>query len=226
MNTRAASSCSYFTLGCGFAFRVFTTFLAAAALLVSCTATEPDEGRVYRSEQEYRIGLSPQWLVVSRLEHGQKEIPIATENPRIRSLFTAEVLKALHEKARASGVELFLNLETSDETFIESINVQTVRGSIAGEEIEVGHACAEMEKRLTALYNEPVKIRTCKTLKIYRMPAIVMEYQVEKPPLAYVQYLIQFQKDRYNVMTLTCRPANLPKLRPEIDAIAASLRPL
>jgi hypothetical protein len=201
------------------------TLLAAAAVLVSCTAPEPEEGPVYRSEQGYRVGLSPQWLAVSRLEPGQKEILVATENPRVRSLFTTEVLKALYEKARASGVDLFLNLETSDEMFIESINVQTARGSIAGEQSEVGHSCAETEKQLAALYGEPVKIRICKALKIRRVPAIVMEYQVEKPALAYVQYLIQFQKDRYTVMTLTCRPANLPKLRPEIDAIAASLRP-
>lgn len=168
---------------------------------------------------------SPQWLVVNRLDVGEKENPIATDNPRIRSLFTADVLKALKEKARASGVELFLNLETSDETFIESINVQTARGSIAAEESDVGHACAETEKRLTALYGNPVKISACKALKIRRMPALYMEYQVEKPAMAHIQYLVQLKPDRYTVMTLTCRPANLSKLRPEFDAIIASFRP-
>ena len=223
MKTRAASP--FLLTCCGLVLRLFTTLLIVAALFVSCTSPQPEDGPVYRSEQGYSIGLSPQWLVVSRLEAGEKENTIATDNPRVRSLFTAEVLKALKEKARASGVELFLNLETSDETFIESINVQMARGSIAVEESDIGHACAETEKRLTALYNKPVKIRTCKALKIRRMPAIFMEYQVEKPALAYVQYLIQLQTDRYTVMTLTCRPANLPKLRPEFDAIVASFRP-
>ena len=224
MNMRTASP--FFSIGCGRVLRAFTTFLAMTALFLSCTATEPEEGPFYRSEQGYRLRLSPQWFVVGRFETGQNDIHAAVDNPRVRTLFTDEVLKALKEKARASGVELFLNLETSDETLIESINVQTARGSIAGEESEVGHACAETERQLTALYQEPVRISTCKALKIRRMPVLVMEYQVEKLTLAYVQYLIQFQKDRYSVMTLTCRPANLPRLRPEMDAIAESFRPL
>jgi hypothetical protein len=210
---------------CGLVLRLFTTLLVVAALSVSCTSPQSEDGSVYRSEQGYSIGLPPQWLVVNRLDVGEKENPIATDNPRIRSLFTADVLKALKEKARASGVELFLNLETSDETFIESINVQTARGSIAAEESDVGHACAETEKRLTALYGNPVKISACKALKIRRMPALYMEYQVEKPAMAHIQYLIQLKTDRYTVMTLTCRPANLSKLRPEFDAIIASFRP-
>jgi hypothetical protein len=207
------------------ALRLFTTLLLVAALFVSCTSPQPEGEPAYRSEQGYSIQLTPQWLVVSRLEVGEKEIPIATDNPRIRSLFTAEVLHALKEKARASGVDLFLNLETSDETFIESINVQTARGSIADEDSDVGQACAETEKRLTALYGNPVKISACKALKIRRMPALYMEYQVEKPAVAHVQYLIQLRTDRYTVMTLTCRPANLSKLRPAFDAIVASFRP-
>ena len=223
MKTRATSP--FLFKRCGMALRPFTALLIVAALFVSCMSPPPDEGLVYRSEQGYSIGLSPQWLVLSRLEAGEKEKPITTNNPRIRSLFTAEVIKALKEKANASGVELFLNLETSDEKFIESINVQTARGSIAVEESDIGHACAETEKRLTTLYEKPVKMSTCKALKIRRLPAIFMEYQVEKPALAYAQYLIQLQRDRYTVMTLTCRPANLPKLRPEFDAIVASFRP-
>lgn len=223
MKTRVASP-FVFTC-CGQELRLLTALLIAVALFVSCTSPQPEDGPVYRSEQGYSIGLSPQWLVVSRLEARQKEIPVTTDNPRIRSLFTPEILKALNEKARASGVELFLNLETSDETFIESINVQTARGSIAGDESEVGHACAETERQLSALYREPVRISTCKAFKTRRMPAILMEYHVEKPALAYVQYLIQLRTDRYTVMTLTCRPANLPKLRPEFDSIAASFRP-
>ncbi len=130
----------------------------------------------------------------------------------------------MKEKALASGVELFINLETSDEVFIESINVQTVRGSIAYEESDVGHACAETEKRLTALYGIPVRIAVCKALKIRRMPSVYMEYEVQKPNMAHIQYLIQLRTDRYVVMTLTCRPANLPKLRPEFDTIVASFR--
>jgi hypothetical protein len=223
MKTRAAHP---FRLKCcGLALRPFTTLLIVAALFVSCTSPQPEDGPAYRSEQGYSIGLPAQWLVVNRLDAGEKENPIATDNPRIRSLFTAEVLKALREKARASGVDLFLNLETSDETFIESINVQTARGSIAVEESDVGHACAETEKRLTALYGNPVKISACKALKIRRMPALYMEYQVEKPAMAHIQYLIQLKTDRYTVMTLTCRPANLSRLRPEFDAIVASFRP-
>ena len=208
------------------ALLLFASTMTAVFLIVSCMSQEPEEGPVYRSEQGYRIVLPPRWLVINRIGAGQQEVPAPTGYPRGGSIFTAELLRVLNEKARASGVELFLNLETSDETFIESINVQTARGSIAGEETEGGQACAETQRQLTALYQGPVKISTCKLLKIRRMPAIVMEYQVEKPALAYVQYLIQFQKDRYSVMTLTCRPAHLPELRPEIDAIAASFRPL
>jgi hypothetical protein len=210
---------------CGLALPLFTPLLIVAALIVSCTSPQSEDGPAYRSEQGYSIGLPAQWLVVHRLEIDGKENPIGTDNPRIRYLFTAEVLKILKEKALASGVELFLNLETSDESLIESINVQTARGSIAIEESDVGHACAETEKRLTALYGNPVKFSACKALKIRRMPAFYMEYQMEKPAMAHVQYLIQLKADRYTVMTLTCRPANLSRLRPEFDAIVASFRP-
>ena len=199
--------------------------MLAAALLLSCTSPQTADGPVYRSERGFTIGLTPQWLVVHRLDIGGKENPIGTDNLRIRSLFTADVLSGLKEKALANGVELFVNLETSDESLIESINVQAARGSIAIEESDVAPACAETEKRLTALYGQPVKMSACKVLKIRRLPSIYLEYGVEKPALAHAQYLIQLKPDRYIVMTLTCRPANLPRLRQELDTIVASFRP-
>ncbi len=131
----------------------------------------------------------------------------------------------MKEKALTNGVELFVNLETSDEALIESINVQAARGSIVIEESDIGPACAETERRLTALYGQPVKMSACKVLKIRRLPAIYLEYGVEKPALAHAQYLIQLKPESYIVMTLTCRPANLPRLRQELDAIVASFRP-
>ncbi len=198
--------------------------LLAAALLCSCTSPQTADGPVYRSERGFTIGLSPQWLVVHRLDIGGKENPIGTDNLRIRSLFTAEVLSGLKEKALTNGVELFVNLETSDESLIESINVQAARGSIAIEESDVAPACAETEKRLAALYGQPVKMSACRVLQLRRMPSIYLEYGVERPALAQAQYLIQLKPDHYIVMTLTCRPANLPRLRQELDAIVASLR--
>jgi len=122
------------------------------------------------------------------------------------------------------GIELFVNLETSDEAFTESINVQSARGSIAIEQSDAVPACAETEKRLTTLYGKPVKMTACNVVKIQRMPAVFMEYQVEKLSLAHAQYLIQLKTDRYVIMTLTCRPKNLPGLRPQFDAIVASIR--
>jgi hypothetical protein len=183
------------------------------------------DGPVYRSERGFTIGLSSQWLVVHRLDIGGKENPIGTDNLRIRSLFTADVLSNLKEKALTNGVELFVNLETSDDALIESINVQAARGNIAIEESEMAPACGETATRLTSLYGQPVKMSACKALKIQRMPAIYLEYGVEKPSLAHAQYLIQLKSDHYIVMTLTCRPANLPRLRQELDAIVASFRP-
>ena len=196
----------------------------AVALAFSCTSPQTADGPVYRSERGFTITLSPQWLVVHRLDIGGKENPIGTDNQRIRSLFTAELLRELKEKALANGVELFVNLETSDEALIESINVQAARGSIAIDESDMAAACAETEKRLTALYGQPVKMSACKALKVRRLPSIYLEYEVEKPALAHAQYLIQLKPDHYIVMTLTCRPANLPRLRQELDAIVASLR--
>ncbi len=197
----------------------------AVALALSCTSPETSDGPVYRSERGFTITLSPQWLVVHRLDIGGKENPIGTDNQRIRSLFTADVLNGLKEKALANGVELFVNLETSDEALIESINVQAARGSIAIEESDMAPACAETERRLAALYGQPVKMSACKALKIRRLPSIYLEYGVEKPALAHAQYMIQLKPDHYIVMTLTCRPANLSRLRQELDAIVASFRP-
>lgn len=204
--------------------RCLTVLVLAAALVLSCTSSQTADGPVYRSERGFTITLSPQWLVVHRLDIGGKENPIGTDSQRIRNLFTPDVLNGLKEKALANGVELFVNLETSDEALIESINVQAARGSIAIEESNMAPACAETEKRLTALYGQPVKMSACKALKIHRLPAIYLEYGVEKPALAHAQYLIQLKPDHYIVMTLTCRPANLPRLRQELDAIVASFR--
>jgi hypothetical protein len=207
----------------GLASRGLAT-LILFALLLSCTAPQPEGGPVYRSEHGFTIAVPSQWLAVNRLEIGGKENPIGTDNPRVRELFTAEGIKALKEKALSGGVEFFVNLETSDETFIESINVQSARGSIAVEGSDTVAACAETEKRLAALYGKPVKMSACNAVKIQRMPAVFMEYQVEKLSLAHAQYLIQLKTDRYVIMTLTCRPKNMPGLRPQFDAIVASLR--
>ena len=223
MNIRMAIAVSL--QSCSLSLRRLIVLTFASALLLSCTSPQTADGPVYRSERGFAIGLSPQWLVVHRLDIGRKENPIGTENLRIRSLFTAEVLSGLKEKALANGVELFVNVETSDESLIESINVQAARGSIAIEERDVVPACAETEKRLTALYGQPVKMSACKVFQIRRLPSIYLEYGVEKPALAHAQYLIQLKPDSYIVMTLTCRPANLPRLRQELDAIVASFRP-
>ena len=209
---------------CGLAACRLIALMLAAMLALSCTSPQTADGPVYRSERGFTITLSPQWLVVHRLDIGGKENPIGTDNQRIRSLFTADVLNGLKEKALANGVELFVNLETSDEALIESINVQAARGSIAIEESDMAPACAETERRLTALYGQPVKMSACKALKIRRLPSIYLEYGVEKPALAHAQYMIQLKPDHYIVMTLTCRPANLPRLRQELDAIVASFR--
>jgi len=210
---------------CGRAVLRLIVLVLAAALVFSCTSPQTADGPVYHSERGFTVTLSPQWLVVHRLDIGGKENPIGTDNQRIRSLFTADVLSGLKEKALANGVELFVNLETSDEALIESINVQAARGSVAIEESEMAPACAETEKRLTALYGQPVKMSACKVLKIRRQPSIYLEYGVDKPSLAHAQYLVQLKPDHYIVMTLTCRPANLPRLRQELDAIVASFRP-
>ena len=210
---------------CGLTICRLTVLVLAAALVLSCTSPETSNGPVYRSERGFTITLSPQWLVVHRLDIGGKENPIGMDNPRIRSLFTPDILNGLKDKALANGVELFVNLETSDEALIESINVQAARGSIAIEESDMAPACVETEKRLTALYGQPVNMSACKALKIRRLPSIYLEYGVEKPALAHAQYLIQLKPDHYIVMTLTCRPANLPRLRQELDAIVASFRP-
>jgi len=210
---------------CSLAMRRLVALMLAAALVLSCTSPQTADGPVYRSERGFAVALSPQWLVVHRLDIGGKENPIGTDNRRIRNLFTPDVLNGLKEKALANGVELFVNLETSDEALIESINVQAARGSITLEESDMAFACAETEKRLTALYGQPVKMSACKALKIQRLPSIHLEYGVEKPALAHAQYLIQLKPDHYIVMTLTCRPANLPRLRQELDAIVASFRP-
>jgi hypothetical protein len=223
MNIRMAIAVSL--QSCSLSLRRLIVLTFASALLLSCTSPQSADGPVYRSERGFTIGLSPQWLVVHRLDIGGKENPIGTDNLRVRSLFTAEVLSGLKEKALTNGVELFVNLETSDESLIESINVQAARGSIAIEERDVVPACAETEKRLTALYGQPVKMSACKLFQIRRLPSIYLEYGVEKPALAHAQYLIQLKPDSYIVMTLTCRPANLPKLRQELDAIVASFRP-
>jgi len=198
--------------------------MLAAALVLSCTSPQTADGPVYRSERGFTITLPPHWLAVHRLGTGGKESPVGTDSVRIRSLFTADILNGLKEKALANDVELFVNLETSDEALIESINIQAARGSIAIEESDMAPACAETEKRLTSLYGQPVKMSTCKVFKIRRLPAIYLEYGVEKPALAHAQYLIQLKTDQYIVMTLTCRPANLPRLRQELDAIMASFR--
>lgn len=205
--------------------RRLVALMLAAALVLSCTSPQTADWPVYRSERGFAVSLSPQWLVVHRLDIGGKENPIGTDNRRIRNLFTPDVLNGLKEKALANGVELFVNLETSDEALIESINVQAARGSITLEESDMAFACAETEKRLTALYGQPVKMSACKALKIQRLPSIHLEYGVEKPALAHAQYLIQLKPDHYIVMTLTCRPANLPRLRQELDAIVSSFRP-
>ena len=223
MNIRMAIAVSL--QSCSLSLRRLIVLTFASALLLSCTSPQSADGPVYRSERGFTIGLSPQWLVVHRLDIGGKENPIGTDNLRVRSLFTAEVLSGLKEKALTNGVELFVNLETSDESLIESINVQAARGSIAIEERDVVPACAETEKRLTALYGQPVKMSACKLFQIRRLPSIYLEYGVEKPALAHAQYLIQLKPDSYIVMTLTCRPANLPRLRQELDAIVASFRP-
>ena len=199
--------------------------LLAAALLCSCTSPQTADGPVYRSERGFTIALSPQWLVVHRLDIGGKENPIGTDNLRIRNLFTSDILNGLKEKALTNGVELFVNLETSDEALIESINIQAARGSIAIEESDAAPACAETEKRLTALYGQPVKMSACKVLQLRRMPSVYLEYGVERPALSHAQYLIQLKPDHYIVMTLTCRPANLPRLRQDLDTIVASFRP-
>lgn len=204
--------------------RRLVALMLAAALMLSCTSPQTADGPVYRSERGFTIKLSPQWLVVHRLEIGGTQNPTGTDNQRIRNLFTPDVLNGLKEKALANGVELFVNLETSDEALIESINIQAARGSITLEESDMAFACAETEKRLTALYGQPVKMSACKALKIQRLPSICLEYGVEKPALAHAQYLIQLKPDHYIVMTLTCRPANLPRLRQELDAIVASFR--
>jgi len=223
MNIRMAIAVSL--QSCSLSLRRLIVLTFASALLLSCTSPQSADGPVYRSERGFTIGLSPQWLVVHRLDIGGKENPIGTDILRVRSLFTAEVLSGLKEKALTNGVELFVNLETSDESLIESINVQAARGSIAIEERDVVPACAETEKRLTALYGQPVKMSACKVFQIRRLPSIYLEYGVQKPALAHAQYLIQLKPDSYIVMTLTCRPANLPRLRQELDAIVASFRP-
>lgn len=223
MNIRMAIAVSL--QSCSLSLRRLIVLTFASALLLSCTSPQSADGPGYRSERGFTIGLSPQWLVVHRLDIGGKENPIGTDNLRVRSLFTAEVLSGLKEKALANGVELFVNVETSDESLIESINVQAARGSIAIEERDVVPACAETEKRLTALYGQPVKMSACKVFQIRRLPSIYLEYGVQKPALAHAQYLIQLKPDSYIVMTLTCRPANLPRLRQELDAIVASFRP-
>jgi hypothetical protein len=223
MNIRLAIAVSL--QSCSLSLRRLIVLTFASALLLSCTSPQSADGPVYRSERGFTIGLSPQWLIVHRLDIGGKENPIGTDNLRVRSLFTAEVLSGLKEKALANGVELFVNVDTSDEVLIESINVQAARGSIAIEERDVVPACAETEKRLTALYGQPVKMGACKVFQIRRLPSIYLEYGVQKPALAHAQYLIQLKPDSYIVMTLTCRPANLPRLRQELDAIVASFRP-
>ena len=223
MNIRMAIAVSL--QSCSLSLRRLIVLTFASALLLSCTSPQSADGPVYRSERGFTIGLSPQWLIVHRLDIGGKENPIGTDNLRVRSLFTAEVLSGLKEKALANGVELFVNLDTSYEVLIESINVQAARGSIAIEERDVVPACAETEKRLTALYGQPVKMSACKVFQIRRLPSIYLEYGVQKPALAHAQYLIQLKPDSYIVMTLTCRPANLPRLRQELDAIVASFRP-
>ena len=176
---------------CSLAMRRLVALMLAAALVLSCTSPQTADGPVYRSERGFTVSLSPQWLVVHRLDIGGKENPIGTDNRRIRNLFTPDVLNGLKEKALANGVELFVNLETSDEALIESINVQAARGSITLEESDMAFACAETEKRLAALYGQPVKMSACKALKIQRLPSIHLEYGVEKPALAHAQYLIQ-----------------------------------
>ena len=210
---------------CARPVRCLTALALAAALFLSCTSPQTADGPVYRSERGFTIGLPSRWLVVHRMDIRGKENPIRTDNLRIRNLFTSDVLNGLKDKALANGVELFVNLETSDESLIESINIQAARGSIALEESDIAPACAETEKRLAALYGQPVKMSACKVLQIRRMPSIYLEYGVEKPALAHAQYLIQLKSDHYIVMTLTCRPANLPGLRQELDTIVASFRP-
>jgi hypothetical protein len=223
MKTRKASPLRF--KYCGLALRLFITLLTVAAPFVSCTSPQPADAPVYRSERGFSIELPSRWLVVHRLDLGGKENPIGTDNLRIRSLFTADVLNALKEKAFVNDVELFVNLETSDEALIESINVQAARGSIAIEESDIAPACSETEKKLAGLYGHPVKMSACKVIKIRRLPSIYLEYGVEKPALSHAQYLIQLKPDHYIVMTLTCRPANLPRLREELDTIVASFRP-
>jgi len=133
-------------------------------------------------------------------------------------------LQQIKTQVAQGKLEFYFNKNTSDNYFMDNINVNKGIGQIPQNNSEMKKECDNLPSQFAKMFGKPIKFYSCELRKISGLNAVYLEYDGIVENTRGIAYVIQFTQNVTITFTLTCKNKIVNVMRKEFDDIIASVK--
>ena len=192
-------------------------------LLIFVSFVSLASGETYQSFFGFSINIPPHWLIMSGEEIKKNPDLFDFDQGAFKNA-DKNFLQQIKNHVVQGKAELYFNKKTSDNYFLDNINVYKEIRRIPQNNSEMKKECDNLPSEFAKIFGKPVKIYSCELRKISGLNAIYIEYDGLMENTRGIAYTIQFTQNVVIAFTLTCKNKIVNLIREEFDNIIASVK--
>ena len=161
-------------------------------------------GETYQSPFGFSINIPPHWLVMSG-EEIKKNPDLSDFDKKAFKNVDENFLQQIKTQVAQGKLEIYFNKNTSDNYFMDNINVNKGIGQIPQNNSEMKNECENLPSQFAEMFGKPIKFYSCEFRKISGLNAVYLEYDGIVENTRGIAYVIQFTENVTTTFTLTCK---------------------
>ncbi len=201
-----------------------SSFYRALSMAGLMLLTNVSVAKDFTSAFGYSASVPDHWRILTRddVKDRSGQVDLGAD-PEMKK-FNPQTISAVQRNLASGNVEVFFNMQTSNSSFSDNINVMRSQGRVPVSKQEGQQACAEAKSGLPAVIGRPVDLHDCGYRKINGADALYINMTVSGAPYRSVQYMLKGSNGKNLLFTLTATHGNYSALKREFDAIINSVR--
>lgn len=196
----------------------FTVSILTLLIFVSLAS-----GETHQSSFGFSINIPPHWLIMSG-EEIKKNPDLFNFGGEAFKNTDKNFLQQIKNQVAQGKAEVYFNQKTSDNYFLDNINVSKSIGRVPQNNSEMKKDCDNLPSEFAKIFGKPVKFYSCELRKISGLNAFYIEYDGLIENTRGIAYVIQFTQNVTIIFTLTCKNKIVNVMRKEFDDIIATVK--
>ena len=188
--------------------------------LLSATLVYSD---YYHSEFGFSIDIPSHWLIISQKELQDNSDLLDLNNPKMANI-NKDLLDEFMVAVQSGRVEVYLNLETNDNTFIDNINCMKQFGQIPNKQEEIDELKSLLPAQFSEYFGRNVGLYVCELKEVNEFKALHLEFDGAIEGTSNIQYMIQKSNSVMLMITATFKNSNGDKIKKEFEKIIQSIK--